>query len=214
MKILVVDDHALVREGLSQVLKGLDEAAHILQAPDCARAFDLADQHPDIDLVLLDLNLPDMSGLEALAIFRRNHPELPILVVSGTSHAHTIRQVMAQGAAGFLPKSALSGELLLAIRLVLAGEVVSLPIETKEFRNRSMLMPELGPNGDALTARQLEVLQLLMQGGSNKEIGRVLQLSDETVKNHVSALLHRFGVKTRIQAVIAASELGYAPPRP
>ena len=123
MKILVVDDHALVREGLRQLLKGIDEQVQVLEAPHCARAFALAALHPDIDLVLLDYHLPDMNGLEALAVFAAQQPELPIVILSGTANPQIMRQVLANGAAGFLTKTGLSDELLSALRLVLAGGV-------------------------------------------------------------------------------------------
>lgn len=209
MKILVVDDHALVREGLRQVLKGLDEAVEVLEAPHCARAFELADQHPDLDLVLLDYHLPDLNGLDALQIFGKEHPELPIIMLSGSVNPQIMRQVMAKGAAAFLTKSGLSHELLNVLQLVLDGEVYT--------------PPEMAPNAGALagsasspnlqlTPRQEEVLYLLLDGSSNKDISRVLQLSEETVKNHITGIFRCFGVQSRIQAVIAATQWGYAKP--
>jgi DNA-binding NarL/FixJ family response regulator len=96
MKILVIDDHALVREGLSQVLKVLDEAVEILQAGTCAQGFSLAQIHHDLDLVLLDYHLPDMTGLAALAVFGQRHPELPILMLSGSANIQIMRQVQLE----------------------------------------------------------------------------------------------------------------------
>lgn len=195
MKILVVDDHALVREGLRQVLKGLGELTHILEACDGRQALALADAHDDLDLVLLDFHLPDMGGLEAIDALASKHPELPILVLSGTVDPHLVREVLARGAAGFLPKSGLSEELLQTTRRVLSGEIH---------------VPTPWPPPPSITPRQQEVLALLLAGYSNKAMGRLLGLSDETVKNHVSAILRAFGVATRTQAVMAASRLGYA----
>lgn len=209
VKILVVDDHALVREGLCQVLKGLDEVVEVLQAPDCNQAFKLADLHPDFDLVLLDFHLPDMNGLEALGVLGKSHPELPVVILSGSYNLQIVRKVMKSGAAGFIAKSGVSTELLSALKLVLAGEVYS-PTDLL----LSMAAPPQGqPNDEEpslpLTTRQEEVLQLLMDGLANKEISRVLNLSAETTKNHVTAVLRHFGVKTRVQAVIAATDQGY-----
>lgn len=209
MKILVVDDHALVREGLRQVLKGLDAQVEVLDAGHCARAFELAALHPDLDLVLLDYHLPDMNGLAALNLFRREHPELPIVMLSGSVNVPVMRQVLARGAAGFVTKAALSDELLTAVRLVLAGEVY-LPPELRPT-------PGVAPQPDAgaglvapqLTPRQQDVLYLLLDGRSNKDISQLLQLSDETTKNHVSGILRVFGVQTRVQAVLAATRHGY-----
>ncbi len=211
MKILVVDDHALVREGLRQVLKGLDEAVEVLEAAHCARAFELADQHPDLDLVLLDYHLPDLNGLDALQIFGREHPELPIIMLSGSVNPQIMRQVMAKGAAAFLTKSGLSHELLTVLQLVLAGEIYTPP---EMATNADPLGSNVGVSSTGpslqLTPRQEEVLYLLLDGSSNKDISRVLQLSEETVKNHVSGIFRCFGVQSRIQAVIAATQFGYA----
>jgi DNA-binding NarL/FixJ family response regulator len=209
LKILVVDDHALVREGLRQVLKGLDEAVEVLEAPHCARAFELADQHPDLDLVLLDYHLPDLNGLDALQIFGKEHPELPIILLSGSVNPQIMRQVMAKGAAAFLTKSGLSHELLTVLQLVLDGEVYTPP---EMAPNASALAGSASSPNLQLTPRQEEVLYLLLDGSSNKDISRVLQLSEETVKNHITGIFRCFGVQSRIQAVIAATQWGYAKP--
>lgn len=213
LKILVVDDHALIREGLRQVLRGLDTTAcaaapdcpgetpaaeplQVLEAASCAQAFDLA-KETDLDLVLLDYHLPDMNGLEALDVFARRHPDLPIIMLSGSVNPRVRQQVMERGAAAFLTKSGMSDELLSVTRLVLAGG--------------SPATPAPAPALPALTPRQEEVLRLLLDGLTNKEIGRLLDLSDETVKNHVSNILRCFGVATRTQAVLAARKHGYYP---
>lgn len=205
MKILVVDDHALIREGLRQVLRGLEDDVEVLEAGSCERAFELAQLEPDLDLVLLDYHLPDMNGLEALDIFARQHPALPIIVISGSVNPRIMQQVMSKGAAAFLTKSGMSDELLSVTRLVLAGgvHVPSLPNLLNEEASDEVATP-------LLTPRQEEVLQLLLDGYSNKEIGRMLYLSEETVKNHVSSILRCFGVTTRTQAVLAANRHGYA----
>ena len=214
MKILVVDDHALVREGLRQVLKGLDEQVEVLDAPHCARAFELAALHPDLDLVLLDYHLPDMNGLDALDIFRNNHPELPIVMLSGTFTPQVMQQVMAKGAAGLLTKAGLSDELLSVLRLILAGEVYEPPdlhaVSDSVFAQK----PDAPKAPPQLTPRQEDVLYLLLNGCSNKEISQTLGLADETTKNHVSGILRGFGVQTRIQAVLAAGRHGYTKSAP
>ena len=210
MKILVVDDHALVREGLCQVLKGVDREVEVLSAETCARAFELANLHADLDLVVLDYHLPDMSGLAALSMFRKDHPELPVILLSGSVDPPMMRLIMERGAAGFVAKAALSDELLSAVRMVLAGDVYVPP----ELRPQPGMTPE---QADAdftravaqLTPRQEDVLYLLLEGRSNKDISQTLQLSDETTKNHVSGILRVFGVQTRVQAVLAAARRGY-----
>ena len=214
MKILVVDDHALVRAGLCQVLQGLTplEATEVFEAPDCARAFVLAASHPDLDLVLLDYHLPDMNGLAALGIFGERHPELPVVILSGSANPSIAQRVLAQGAAGFVTKSGRSDELLQALRQVLNGEVVA-PLGFGSVQSGQTESTEV--KAPIFTPRQQEVLQLLLGGFSNRDISEQLSLSDETVKNHVTSILRGFGVKTRTQAALEAGRWGYdrsAPP--
>ncbi len=200
LKILVVDDHALVRSGLRQVLKGLDEQVEVLEAAHCRRAFEMAELHADLDLVLLDYHLPDMNGLEALNVFGQRHPELPILMLSGVSSPQMVRSALTHGAAGFVSKSGKSYELLAAIRLVLAGDVYA-PIDLLD--NDPVLdIPQFTP-------RQHAVLQLLLDGRTNREISETLHIAEETTKTHVIAILRGFGVKTRVQAILAANRRGY-----
>ncbi len=210
MKILVVDDHALVREGLSQVLKGLEaeQAVEVLQAPDCTQAFALANTHPDLDLVLLDYHLPDMNGLAALAIFGKRHPELPVVILSGSANPSVMQQALSQGAAGFITKSGRSDELLNALRHVLEGNIycpssfAAFPEAQNQTTDRSAHAPVFSP-------RQLEVLQLLLDGCTNREISAQLFLGEETIKTHVATIMRAFHAKTRTQAATEATRWGY-----
>jgi len=206
LKILVVDDHALVREGLSQVLQGLDDTqpTEVLQAPDCATAFELAKAHPDLDLVLLDYHLPDMDGLAALGVLGRRHPELPVVILSGSANPSIVQRVIQQGAAGFITKSGLSSELLSALHRVLDGEVVT-PTEfgaPTGIGSKAQVAP-------VFTQRQQDVLRLLQSGLSNREIGDQLHLAEETIKSHVAVILRILGVNTRLQAAMEARRWGY-----
>ena len=214
LKILVVDDHALVREGLRQILKGLDAQVEVLEAAHCTRAFELAAEHADLDLVLLDYHLPDMNGLKALDVFGKEHPELPIIMLSGSVNPQIMRQVLAKGAAGFVTKSGLSSDLLAVLRMVLAGDVYVAPELMPHPSVTSSDEAEAADVCTQLTPRQEEVLFLLLDGHSNKDISRALQLSDETTKNHVTAILRNFGVQSRVQAVLAAGRHGYAKSEP
>jgi DNA-binding NarL/FixJ family response regulator len=208
MKILVIDDHALVREGLSQVLKVLDEVVEVLQAGTCSQGFSLAQIHHDLDLVLLDYHLPDMTGLAALAVFGQRHPELPILMLSGSANIQIMRQVLQAGAAGFVTKSSVSDELLDAVRRVLNGDVY-LPQDLEAAFAQESRQPD--KERPALTQRQEMVLRELLDGRSNREISQTIGISEETVKTHVAAILRHFEVQNRTQAVVAAARFGYKP---
>ncbi len=204
----MIDDHALVREGLRQVLKGLDENVDVLQAGTCEQAFALAQSHLDLDLALLDYHLPDMTGLQALDIFAERHPELPIVMLSGSANYQIMQQVLKSGAAGFINKSSLSDELLRAVRQVLDGNVYW----PEDRQQGPLTVPNENPNPKStLTQRQELVLQGLLDGQSNREIGKSLSLSEETIKTHVTSILRHFEVQNRTQAVVAAARKGYKP---
>jgi DNA-binding NarL/FixJ family response regulator len=206
VKILVIDDHALVREGLRQVLRGLDEHVEVLQAGTCEMGFAQAESHPDLDLILLDYHLPDMTGLAALDVFARDYPELPIVVLSGSANLQIMRQVLASGAAGFVTKSGVSDELLKAVRLVMDGGEY-LPPELDIAA--AAVTSSMGEARSTLTNKQEQVLQELLDGRSNREIGEALAVSEETIKSHVAAILRHFEVQNRTQAVVAAARSGY-----
>lgn len=207
MKILVIDDHALVREGLCQVLKGLEESVEVLQAGTCTQGFAIADEHPDLDLVLLDYHLPDMTGLVALGVFGMRHPELPIVMLSGSANMQIMQHVLQAGASGFVTKSGLSDELLQAVRQVLAGGEY-LPAGFDEMGSTPAILEDKVKTG--LTHRQDLVLRELLDGRSNREIADTLSISEETVKSHVAAILRHFDVQNRTQAVVAAARSGYS----
>ena len=190
LKILVVDDHALVREGLCQVLRGLDpdEPTEVIQAADCQQAFAQAQIHPDLDLILLDYHLPDMNGLQALAVFGRTHPELPVVLLSGSANPSVMQQALSQGAAGFVTKSGLSEQLLGALRRILNGEIYR-PSDFATFQDfgAGKLPPNQQP--PIFSPRLQEVLRLLLDGHTNHEIAELLHVGDETIKSHVATIM-------------------------
>ena len=189
------------------MLKGLEENLEVLQAGTCAQAFSLAEAHGDLDLVLLDYHLPDMNGLEALAVFGERNPELPIVLLSGSANTQIMRQVLQAGAAGFVTKSCVSDELLRAVRSVLNGDIY-LP---QELSAENHFEPAASNGKPLLTQRQELVLRCLLNGMANREIADYLHISEETVKTHVTAILRHFEVQNRTQAVVAAARNGSQP---
>ena len=211
VKILVVDDHALLRKGLFLVLQELGGPVEVLEAADCASAFDLADLHRDLDLVLMDYELPDMSGVDALEHFARRHPELPIVIISGVATQLLMQQAMIKGAAAFVTKSADNTELLQTLKRVLQGEIVR-PQALAGSQRATASEDGIASTVGQLTPRQEEVLHLLLDGHSSRVIGQKMYLSEETIKTHVSAIMRAFGAKTRLEAILAASRFGYGKP--
>ncbi len=209
MKILVVDDHPLIRSALRYVLATLDASVDLLDAPDCASALRAIDDHPDLDLVLLDLSLPDTGGQQALREVRERCPAVPIVVLSASEEQEVVRAALEGGAMGFIPKSSSNQVMLSALRLVLSGGVYvplqALPADAQALSPHRCAVTEADLG---LTARQREVLALIVQGKPNKLISRELDMAEGTVKIHVTALLRAFDVGNRTQLVIKANRLG------
>jgi two-component system, NarL family, nitrate/nitrite response regulator NarL len=210
MKLLVVDDHPIVRDGLAALLGRLGPNTVVLQGGDAVRALAMAVEHADLDIVILDMAMPGMDGLHALSEFGRVRPELPVIVISASEDARDAREALAKGALGYLPKSASQHTLLSAIRLVVDSDLYVPPLILGE----PPLSPALDawgaavPAGSALTRRQIEVLKQLSQGKSNKSIALELGLSVKTVKAHVTAIFKALNVISRTQAAAAAREAG------
>jgi DNA-binding NarL/FixJ family response regulator len=209
VKILVADDHALIREAFRHLLTELEGSVVVLEAGDCDGACQLIEQHPDLDLVLLDLRLPGAGGLTTLEKLRNNHPALPVVVVSALEDAATVRGALARGAMGFIPKSSSNDVMLSALRLVLSGGRY-LPPEILSGDGTTPAPPS-SLDEVRLTDRQREVLALIVQGKSNKHICRELGLAEATVKIHVTAILRALKVRSRAQAIVAVNQFGLTP---
>jgi DNA-binding NarL/FixJ family response regulator len=222
MKILLVDDHTLFRDGLKLLLQRLDEGIEILEASSCQQGLDLADANEDLHLVLLDLNLPDRTGFEGLAELRERHAAIPVVVLSAQDDRATVMETLDRGAMGFIPKSSSTDVLLSALRLVLSKGVYIPPSVLSQNTNArgpasgSVPVPSALASGRpikkpadlGLTERQSDVLALLVQGKPNKIICRELGLAEATVKAHVTAVLKALNVTNRTQAVLAVGRLG------
>src|SRR5262245_5684386 len=219
MKIVLVDGHFLIREALGGFLKQLKSNAAILEAVNAHQAMQLVSEHNDIQLVVLELNLPDRDGFSMLAELRERHPDISAVVLSAHEDRDSVAKALDLGALGFIPKSGLREVLLSALSLVLAGSVYIPPqILVREQRppgspspaciassTKPVLPADLG-----LTDRQNDVLAFMMKGKSNKAICRELDLALPTVKNHVTAILKALKVTNRTEAVIAfGSFTGY-----
>ena len=217
MKVLVVDDHVLIREALRGLLAELIGSATIVEAPDSRQAMQRVAEHADLDLILLDPNLPDRSGFDVLAELRERYPAISVVMLSASSDRDDITRALELGALGFIPKSASREVMLSAFKLILSGGIYVPP----EILSRSQPAPAApAPSGRppsaaelGLTQRQMDVLALMMQGKSNKAICRTLDLAEPTVKNHVTAILKALKATNRTEAVIAAGALGLAPQR-
>jgi DNA-binding NarL/FixJ family response regulator len=216
LKILVVDDHPLIREALRQVLQALDTRIELLEAVTCAEALELTRSNQDISLILLDLALPGVDGFEALRQLREEFPGIPVVVLSASEQPETVLRAIDGGAMGFIPKTSSSQLLIGALRLVLSGGIY-LPAEVlRRHEGSAPAAPQpaatpaqlRNPREIGLTERQSQVLALVVQGKPNKLICRDLNLAEGTVKIHMSAILKALGVTNRTQAVIAVSKLG------
>jgi DNA-binding NarL/FixJ family response regulator len=207
MRILIVDDHTLFREALVLLLKEFDPAVTLIEASTAEEALSALDYYTDLDLILLDLKLPGMDGLSALPLLREASPTVPVMLLSGTEDWAAARQALAEGAAGFIHKSAGSQAMRNALRLVLKGEVYApLAMLTSPELDEPSEPAEIASAGElGLTHRQLEVLQLMSQGQPNKIIARELGITEATVKLHVSAILQALCVRNRTEAVLEAS---------
>lgn len=219
MKILVVDDHVLIREALRGVLRELKgETTVILEAPESSEALRQLEQHGDLDLVLLDLNLPDRDGLDVLQELGARWPTVPVVVLSAFHDREKVSKALDLGAVGFIPKSARREVMCSAFNLVFAGGIY-VPPEMLALRVASDTAATSLPVSDlraraaalGLTERQVEVLALMMQGKSNKAICRALGLAESTVKIHVSAILRELKVSNRTEAVVAVRALAAFP---
>jgi DNA-binding NarL/FixJ family response regulator len=217
LKILLVDDHVLIRDAMRGVLREIDGSASVYEAQSGRQAEELIAQHPDVSLVLLDQRLPDRDGLEMLATLRESHPAIAIVMLSAFSDRENVLRSLDAGAQGFIAKTATREVLLGALRLVLAGgvyippEVLSRTQEPAAPSSHTMPdQPRPKPSDLGLTGRQLDVLALMMQGKSNKLICRQLDLAEPTVKNHVSAILKALNVNNRTEAVLAVTALGWS----
>ncbi|MDD3482759.1 response regulator transcription factor [Azovibrio restrictus] len=212
LKFLIVEDHALVREGLVRVLHQLDSEVSVVEAASGDQALAALGRDEDVDLVLLDLALPGMDGFACLDLLRQRHPSIPVAILSAFDDPPTVNRVLANGASGFIPKAYSGEDLIKALRVVLAGHIfrpdgTAAPV----LGDETPVLPSTGgvsPEECGLTERQGQVLGLMAKGKSNREIAQQLGLSEGTVKIHVTGVFKALGVSSRTQALVMAARYG------
>lgn len=214
LKILLVDDHELFREGVKLLLANLADSCDFAEAADLASALAVAAQHR-FDIVLLDFRLPGPSGFDALRALRETADAASIVVLSGEDDPALIRRVIDEGAAGFIPKASSHAMMMAALRLIIAGGTY-LPAHVLSITHDNDAAGDADSGGDAgpstahLTERQRDALRLAMQGQSNKVIAREMSVSEATVKAHLSAAFRALGVRNRTEAVFVSARLKIA----
>lgn len=215
MRILLVDDHALFREGMSHVLKNMPEAPEVFEAGSADEGLFLAQEKGPFDLVLLDLHLGESDGFTVLARLHHNYAELAVIVLSASEDFQDAKRSLDLGAMGYIPKSATSQIMLGAIRLVLSGGIYLPPLLLSQWHNsaspainRNSQQRDSSMDTESITSRQHDVLRLLAVGKSNKEIARDLGMAEGTVKIHITAIFRALAVVNRTQAVLSAKKMG------
>ena len=210
MNLLLADDHPLFRDALRRVVLQTFPQAAVHEAESVPAMLDLLEHGDPMSLVLLDLGMPGAQGFSALIHLRAQHPSLPVLVISASEDPALIRRALRHGAAGFVPKSGSTACMADALRAVLDGErwvppgVNDAPLEQEEV--------ELAARVAELTPQQFRVLGMLCAGLLNKQIAYELNVSEATVKAHMTAVLRKFGAHSRTQVALMAARLGIEPP--
>lgn len=215
MNILLADDHDLVRDGIMSFLKTAAPDITVSQAKDFAESLAIVDSDTNIDLTILDLNMPGMNGLSGLTVMRQKFPDVPVVILSGSVKRSDVLNALEHGASGYLPKTLSGKSLINALRLVLSGEKY-IPSALLEDDGGSIRPGEIDLDGLApdnplrqLTNREREVLALLTKGLSNKEIAKQLSVREITVKVHLTGIFKKLGAANRTQAVKIAMQLGW-----
>ena len=199
IRILVVDDHHVVRQGLVALINSVEDMEVIAEAPDGRKGVDLHREHRP-DVTIMDLRLPVLGGVEAIQEIRRASPHARVIVLTTFDGDENIYRALQAGARGYLLKDMFGDELMEAIRAVHAGKTRIPPVVAQRLAERM--------NGSELTTRELDVLRLIVAGKSNKEIGNDLHISEATVKTHINNLLGKMGVSDRTQAATTAIQRG------
>ncbi len=207
MKILIADDHALFRDGLALQLREIIPDVILLNAATFAQALQILDKQPDVDMVVIDLDMPDMKWEEGFAKIKEKSPHGTFVVISASEDIHDIKKSFEMGIKGYIPKRLEPKTMYNALKLVIDGGAyippAMLKLDNKEVKNAVPLRGE-----KTLTHRQSQVLDLIAEGKSNKQIAYEMGVSEATVKLHINALLRCLHVNNRTQAVVTAQKMG------
>lgn len=211
--ILIADDHPLFRDAITSVLSKNFPEVSTCTSSDLDSTIEIMDGSPDLDLVLLDLNMPGMDGLNGIIKLRNNFPEVPVVIVSAEEDKSIVLQALTYGAVGFITKSSDSPQMVEALQQILNGQVYLPPDvirSSSSSRNQGNKSAVIDPKLIAsLSRRQLLVFERMAKGDSNKQIAYELNIAETTVKSHVSAILRKLSVHNRIQAVLCASSIDF-----
>jgi DNA-binding NarL/FixJ family response regulator len=207
--IIIADDHPLFRDALCQAVVGMDGHQEIVEAGDFAAARKAAGDHPEADLMLLDLAMPGVSGFSGLMALRSEFIGLPIVIVSASDDTTTIRRALELGASGFISKSSGIDDIRRGIQTVLAGDIAT-PENYRDGQEQDPDVARLIHRLHTLTPQQSRVLTMLAEGLLNKQIAYELSVSEATIKAHVSAILLKLDVDSRTQAVIQLGKINMA----
>lgn len=203
--ICIADDHPLYRDAIKDVLLGCLDKPILLEAASLQQVQQIAAMTPQLDVILLDLNMPGMHGLQGLSLIKQQFPQLAVAMLSAEDDQKTVLQAMSLGAAGFISKSAERKHIINAVMQILNGDIY-LPAQTFQRPAGADAAIDIAK---LLTRHQLKVLQLLVEGYNNKQIADALCVAQTTIKGHVSAILTRLGVTNRVQAIIAAKDIDF-----
>lgn len=209
LRILIADDHPLMRSALRQAVTLALPEVELLEAARYEQIGPALEAADGADLVVLDLHMPGMSGFIGLMELRSEHPGIPVLVVSASEDHTTIRRAIDCGASGFVPKSAPNSAIAEALHAVLDGEIWMPPVEEREEAGTAPLH-----RAASLTPKELRVLAGIATGKLNKQIAYDLDVTEKTVKAHVTTILRKLGCHSRTQAAVIASQLALTPPPP
>ena len=210
--VIVADDHPLFRTAIKEALEAEQGQTNFLEASSFESLQALVDEQKEVDLVLLDLHMPGVSGFAGLVYLCKRYPSVPVVIISANEDPVVIKRALEHGAAGFIPKSSSIDTITQAISAILMGELWVPPKTASSLPGNNVSELELADRMAQLTPQQFKVLMMISQGLLNKQIAFELSVSEATVKAHVTAIMNKLGVSNRTQAVLAANRLSVSNP--